>query len=126
MPADINAVRSYTSRPGVSVNIEQQFTETLGAFFRAGWADGHIEPWDFTDIDRTVAGGVAINGKLWGRPNDTIGVAGVINGISNAHIVFLNASGLGILIGDGQLPNYRDREDLRSLLQLRADVFDGG
>jgi hypothetical protein len=49
---------------------------------------------------------VSINGKSWGRPDDTIGVAGVINGISNAHIAFLNAGGLGILIGDGQLPNY--------------------
>jgi high affinity Mn2+ porin len=107
MPADINAVRSYTSRPGISLNVEQQVTETLGAFLRAGWADGQIEPWDFTDIDRTVSGGVAINGRSWGRPDDTIGIAGVINGISSAHIAFLNAGGLGILIGDGQLPNYR-------------------
>ena len=106
MPADINAVRAYTSRPGVSLNVEQQVTETLGLFLRAGWADGEIEPWDFTDIDRTVSGGVAINGKSWGRPDDTIGIAGVVNGISNAHIAFLNAGGLGVLIGDGQLTNY--------------------
>ena len=31
--------------------------------------------------------------------------AGVINGISNNHIAFLNAGGLGILVGDGQLSN---------------------
>ena len=114
MPADINAVRSYTSRPGVSLNIEQQVTETLGAFFRAGWADGNIEPWDFTDIDRTVSGGVSINGKSWGRPDDTIGIAGVVNGISSAHVAFLNAGGLGILIGDGQLPNYRTEKILEA------------
>jgi high affinity Mn2+ porin len=113
-PADINAVRTYTSRPGVSVNVEQQVTETLGAFFRAGWADGQIEPWDFTDIDRTASGGVSINGKSWGRPDDTIGIAGVINGISSAHIAFLNAGGLGILIGDGQLPNYRTEKILEA------------
>jgi high affinity Mn2+ porin len=106
MPADINAVRAYTSRPGVSLNIEQQITETLGAFFRAGWADGEIEPWDFTDIDRTVSGGVSISGKSWGRPDDTIGIAGVINGISSAHVAILKAGGLGILVGDGQLTNY--------------------
>jgi high affinity Mn2+ porin len=106
MPADINAVRSYTSRPGLSLNVEQQVTPVLGAFFRAGWADGNIEPWDFTDIDRTVQAGVSINGRSWGRSDDTIGIAGVINGISSAHIAFLNAGGLGILIGDGQLPNY--------------------
>ena len=105
-PADINAVRSYTSRPGVSLNVEQQVNDNLGLFFRAGWADGNIEPWDFTDIDHTVQGGVSINGKSWGRPDDTIGIAGVINGISNAHVAFLNAGGLGILVGDGQLADY--------------------
>ena len=114
MPADINAVRSYTSRPGISLNLEQQVTDTLGVFFRAGWADGNIEPWDFTDIDRTISGGVSINGKSWGRPDDTIGIAGVVNGISSAHIAFLNAGGLGILIGDGQLPNYRTEKILEA------------
>jgi high affinity Mn2+ porin len=104
-PADINAVRMYTSRPGVSLNLEQQVSQNWGVFARAGWADGNIEPWDFTDIDRSVSAGVSINGKQWGRPDDTIGVAGVVNGISGAHEAFLNAGGLGILIGDGQLPN---------------------
>jgi high affinity Mn2+ porin len=107
LPADINAVRTYTSRPGVSLNVEQQLTDTVGAFFRAGWADGRVEPWDFTDIDRTVSGGLSINGKSWGRPDDAIGIAGVVNGIAPVHAAFLNAGGLGILIGDGQLPNYR-------------------
>jgi high affinity Mn2+ porin len=104
-PADINAVRTYTSRPGVSINLEQQVSETLGVFARAGWADGTREPWDFTDIDRTVSAGASLNGKGWGRPDDTIGIAGVINNISGVHAAFFNAGGLGILIGDGQLPN---------------------
>jgi len=106
MPADITAVRSYDSRPGVSVNWQQQINDTVGVFARAGWADGNIEPWDFTDIDRTVSAGASLNGKLWGRPDDTIGLAGVVNGISKIHQEFLNDGGLGILIGDGQLPNY--------------------
>ena len=63
--------------------------------------------WDFTDIDRTISDGLSFNGKSWGRPDDTIGIAGVVNGISSAHVAFLNAGGLGILVGDGQLPNYR-------------------
>jgi high affinity Mn2+ porin len=46
-----------------------------------------------------------MSGKLWGRPDDTIGAAGVVNGISNIHEAFLNAGGLGVLIGDGQLPH---------------------
>jgi len=104
-PADINAVRSYHDRPGVSVNIEQAVTADLGVFARAGWADGTVEPWDFTDIDGTVQAGVSFSGKQWGRPDDRVGIAGVINSIAGVHQAFFNAGGLGILIGDGQLPN---------------------
>jgi high affinity Mn2+ porin len=104
-PADITAVPHYTSRPGISINLEQQITGSLGLFARAGWADGKIKPWDFTDVDRTVSGGLSLKGTSWGRPNDTVGVGGVINDISRTHQVFLNAGGLGILIGDGQLPH---------------------
>jgi high affinity Mn2+ porin len=76
-------------------------------FARAGWADGSVEPWDFTDVDRTLSAGVSLSGKGWGRPNDTAGIAGTVNGISGVHQEFLNAGGLGILIGDDQLPNPR-------------------
>jgi high affinity Mn2+ porin len=105
MPADINAVRRYDSRPGVSMNLEQQVNETVGVFARAGWADGNVEPWDFADIDRTASAGVSLNGKTWGRPDDTVGIAGVVNGVSNIHEEFLNLGGLGILVGDGALPH---------------------
>jgi high affinity Mn2+ porin len=104
-PADINAVRHYTSRPGVSVNLEQQVTDAIGVFARAGWADGNVEPWVFTDVDRTLMAGISLSGKSWGRKDDTIRVAGVLNDISNVHEAFLNAGGLGILVGDGQLPH---------------------
>jgi high affinity Mn2+ porin len=105
-PANTALVRNnFTNRTGISLNLEQQITETLGVFARAGWADGNIEPWDFTDVDRTFAGGVSINGKDWGRPDDTIGIAGFVNGIAGVHRNYFNAGGLGILIGDGQLPN---------------------
>jgi high affinity Mn2+ porin len=115
-PADINAVRKYDSRPGVSLNLEQQVTETLGVFARAGWADGNVEPWDFTDVDRTVSGGVSISGKLWGRPDDTVGIAGVINDIVGVHQEFFNLGGLGILIGDGQLPHPGLEQIFRNVL----------
>ena len=104
-PADITAVRMYQSRGGVSMNLEQQLMENVGFFARAGWADGTKEPYEFTDIDRTIAAGLSISGKLWGRNDDTLGVAGVVNGISGIHKAFLNDGGLGILVGDGQLPH---------------------
>ena len=103
--ADITAVRVYDSRPGVSINLQQQIADDLGVFARAGWADGTVEPWDFTDVDGTVSAGASLTGKRWNRPDDTVGVAGVINGISKIHQDYFNAGGLGILIGDGMLPH---------------------
>ncbi len=97
------------SRPGVSLNIEQQVTADLGVFARAGWADGTVEPWDFTDIDGTVQAGVSVSGKQWGRPDDRVGIAGVINSISGVHQEFFNLGGFGILVGDGYclIPDWR-------------------
>ena len=99
--------RKFRNRPGVSANLEQQVNESVGFFARAGYTDGGVEPWDFADIDRTVQAGVSISGKEWGRPDDTLGFAGIVNGLANSHEAYLAAGGLGILIGDGQLPVYR-------------------
>ena len=104
-PADIAAVRHYQSRSGLSFNLEQQLTPEIGIFARAGLAQGNIEPYEFTDIDKTIAAGAVLSGKLWGRADDTFGFGGVLNGISKEHQAFLNAGGLGILVGDGKLPN---------------------
>jgi high affinity Mn2+ porin len=123
MPADITAVRHYNSRGGLSLNLEQQITEELGVFARAGFANGNIEPYEFTDVDRTAAAGISLNGKPWGRPDDTFGVAGVINGISSVHEQFFNDGGLGILIGDGQLPHPGPEKIIETYYQLPVSVF---
>lgn len=104
-PADIAAVRQYRTRSGLSMNLEQEITNDVGIFARAGFASGNVEPDSYTDIDRTVAAGLSANGKRWGRPDDTIGFAAVANAINPVHAEFLNKGGLGILIGDGQLPH---------------------
>jgi high affinity Mn2+ porin len=102
---DTAAVRQYRSRGGISVNIEQQISQDVGFFARAGWANGDVEPYEFTDIDRTVSAGLSVKGNRWGRPDDTWGIAGVVNNISKEHQAFFNDGGLGILVGDGQLPH---------------------
>jgi high affinity Mn2+ porin len=104
-PADIAQVRRYTSRTGWSVAVEQQIVPNVGVFARAGAANGQIEPYEFTDIDQTTAAGLSLKGKLWGRPDDTFGLAGIVNEISAVHQAYLDAGGLGILVGDGMLPN---------------------
>jgi high affinity Mn2+ porin len=111
-------VRHYNSRPGISLNFEQQLVPNIGLFGRFGWADGNLEPYEFTDIDRTAAVGASFGGKLWGRPDDTIGIAGVVNSISSAHQAYLDAGGLGILVGDGQLPHPGPEQILETYYSL--------
>jgi high affinity Mn2+ porin len=103
--ADIAAVRRYRSRAGASLDLEQQLAADLGLFARLGKAGGNVEAYEFTDIDRTVSAGLSLQGTRWHRTDDTLGVAAINNGISAARERYLNAGGLGILVGDGRLPH---------------------
>ena len=90
---------------GVGVSGNQELTDEIGVFARAGWNDGTHATWAFTEIDQTISAGLSVKGTKWGRPDDVCGIAGVINGISNDHRAFLKAGGYGFIIGDGTL-NY--------------------
>jgi len=107
-PADVAGVRQFATRFGGSVLIEQALTDRLGAFARAGAADGRFEAYEFTDVDRSVSAGLALKGVGWGRADDRIGAAVVVNGASAARKRYLAAGGLGILVGDGALPRAGD------------------
>jgi high affinity Mn2+ porin len=102
---DVAEVRHQNSRPGLNLNVSQQVASDIGVFARVGWADGRLEPYEFTDIDRTASAGLSLQGRRWGRGSDTAGVAIVVNGISDLHRAYLAGGGLGILVGDGQLPH---------------------
>src|SRR5262249_39589414 len=58
-------VRRFNSRPGLNLNFAQQVASDVGVFARVGWADGNVEPYEFTDIDRTASAGVSLNGSRW-------------------------------------------------------------
>jgi high affinity Mn2+ porin len=102
-PADIEATRAYRYKYGFGLNIEQVVAKNIGVFTRLGWSDGQNEAWVFSDVDRTATLGISVKGEAWCRPNDTFGLAGVLNGISRVHQDFLAAGGTGILAGDGAL-----------------------
>jgi high affinity Mn2+ porin len=104
-PVDIAQVRKYRDRAGISMSLEQQLTSELGAFARIGKDGGNVEPYEFTDIDRTVSAGLSLQGVRWQRSDDTLGLVAIDNGISAAREGYLNAGGLGVLIGDGRLPH---------------------
>jgi high affinity Mn2+ porin len=103
---DIAQTRQGRIKYGYVLNLEQALSDDLGLFGRWSWNDGKTEIMAFTDIDASLAGGLSIKGNRWGRPDDVIGIGGVINALSRDHRDFIAAGGLGILIGDGAL-NYR-------------------
>jgi high affinity Mn2+ porin len=105
MTPDTGLVRHYRTRPGISMNLEQSLTSDLGLFVRAGDDDGRYESYEYTDIDETLAAGLSLGGDRWGRKDDRLAIAGVIDQISDAHQRYLADGGLGILVGDGKLPH---------------------
>jgi high affinity Mn2+ porin len=122
-PVDIAAVRHYRSRLGADLNVEQSLTDDLGAFARLGKAAGNVETYEFTDIDRTVSLGLSLKGSSWRRGSDTAGLVGIVNAISAARQQYLAAGGLGILIGDGQLPHAGPEEIIETYYQAAIVAF---
>jgi len=100
---DIMQSRTYSIKFGITLNAEQKLTDDLGAFMRLGWNDGRTETFAFTEIDQTFQAGLSLQGKAWQRPEDTVGLAVVVNGISEDHRDYLAAGGLGFILGDGRL-----------------------
>ena len=110
---DITQTRKGRIKYGYAITLEQSLTDDIGMFGRWSWNDGHNEIMAFTDIDRSLSGGLSIKGTSWGRKNDTVGIAGAVNGLSRDHRDFIAAGGLGPLIGDGAL-NYRTERILET------------
>lgn len=116
---DVAQVRRYDSRPGVALNAEQELAEGLGMFARLSADDGSKEAYEFTEINRSVSVGAALQGRRWNRPDDTIGLAGVVNSLSSPARSYFAAGGMGILIGDGQLPHYRQEKIVETWYALQ-------
>jgi carbohydrate-selective porin OprB len=106
---DVSRVRTERSKIGAGLNVEQAITPEIGVFARASWNDGASETYAFTEIERSLSIGAAISGSLWQREQDTIGMALVRNGLSQAHRDYLAQGGHGAFIGDGRL-NYRPED----------------
>lgn len=112
-------VRHDAWRPGIALNLEQEVTPDLGAFARISFNDGSKEAYDFTDVNGSASVGMALKGSGWNRADDVVGLAALVNGISSAARAYFAAGGLGILIGDGQLPHYRTEDIVETYYSMR-------
>jgi hypothetical protein len=97
----INNVRSSNQiKTGIGLNAEQALTKDLGIYGRAFTSDGHTETMSFTEADNSISVGMGINGTQWKRPDDTIGISMMQNGLSSYRRSYLQAGGVSYFIGD--------------------------
>lgn len=108
----------YCLNYGFGLNTEYELTKGVGVFSRLGWNAGQTPAWAYADVSRTASLGVSVNGDFWHRPDDTFGLAGVVNGISHVQQQFFVAGGLGILAGDGAL-SYGVEKSLETYYNFR-------
>ncbi|HEV7813683.1 MAG TPA: carbohydrate porin [Janthinobacterium sp.] len=119
---DTALVRREASRPGFALNIEQELAADVGAFLRASVNDGAMEAYEFTEINKSLSAGLSLKGGRWGRKDDTLGVAAVVNGLSGAAQAYFAAGGIGILIGDGGL-NYGSEQIFETYYSLQLGRY---
>jgi hypothetical protein len=72
------------SLKGFGISFDQQLVkDVLGAFLRAGWQDDKAA----VDYDTFVSFGFNVNGSLWGRKDDEIGIGyGYLSGPSRSEV----------------------------------------
>ncbi len=101
------------SNYGFVLSLEQAVSNDLGMFSRVSWSPELVESMGWTDCGESVSLGATLAGSSWHRPNDSIGLAGVIEGLSPTARRYFEAGGMGILIGDGRM-NYRPEKVLEA------------
>ena len=117
--ADLAAAQAYRLKYGFGLNWEQEIARNVGLFSRLGWNDGKEQGWMFTDVDYAGTLGLSVKGESWHRPEDTFGVAGILNGITRVEQDYFAAGGTGIEAGDGKL-NYGWEKGMETYYNLQA------
>ncbi|SDS53733.1 high affinity Mn2+ porin [Opitutus sp. GAS368] len=102
-PEDIVPTRAYRSKEGAGISWDQELSDDVGAFARLSWNDGRTESFAFAEIDRSLAAGLSAKGRRWSRPDDVLGAAVFVNGLTSDHRHYLAQGGTGLLLGDGGL-----------------------
>ncbi len=121
--ADVNLVRKAAWKSGVSLNLQQSLTDSLGLFARAAMDDPSKEGEEFTDMANSLSLGLSLKGAGWNRKDDTVGLAFETGGIGKSAQRYLALGGLGILVGDGRL-DHADRENVVETY-YSASLFNG-
>jgi hypothetical protein len=108
---------------GFGVNVEQPLADegATGLFARLGWNNGETESFAFTEVDQLASFGAELSGAHWNRPDDVVGAAAVVEGLSAWHREYLAAGGYGFLLGDGRL-DYAHEQILEAYYRLQLPI----
>lgn len=109
-PPDIVSTRGRDRyNYGFVVSVEQPVTDDLGLFARASWSPEEGETMGWTDCGQSLSFGGVLRGGAWHRPDDAVGVALLIEGLSPVARRYFEAGGLGTIVGDGAM-TYRPEQ----------------
>jgi carbohydrate-selective porin OprB len=106
---DLCWARKANVKIGIGINMEQQLTDNIGVFFRGMVSDGKTEVDSYSSSDRSLSLGALINGTLWNRTQDDIGIGFASSWLSASHVDYLNRGGIDGFIGDGKI-NYKPEQ----------------
>jgi len=116
---DITLVRTRVQdKWGYGLGLEQQIAPHIGLFARWSAADGQTETDAFTEIDRSLSGGLLLDGAAWQRAGDSLGLGLARNQLSAARRNYLAAGGISFFIGDGAL-RYRPEQVMEAFYNLQ-------
>jgi high affinity Mn2+ porin len=75
---DITLTREVRTNPGIVISADQALTDDLGLFSRVSWSPGRDEILGGTDCSESMSLGAVLKGAAWARPNDNVGISGVL------------------------------------------------
>lgn len=111
---DITVTRGHDrDNYGFALSAEQAVSDAWGVFMRASYSPEKVESMGWTDCGEAIALGGTLRGNAWYRPQDSLGLAGLVEGLSPIAQRYFKAGGMGIVIGDGTLA-YRPETVLES------------
>ncbi|HUJ89110.1 MAG TPA: carbohydrate porin [Syntrophorhabdales bacterium] len=124
IPSTLDDEQPGRTKYGFGFNAEQPLADDgeTGLFARAGWANGTNSAWSYTEVDRQASTGLQVSGRHWWRPEDHFGIAYAVQGLTGQHRHYLEAGGIGMLLGDGAL-NYGSEQIFETYYRIQLGKF---
>lgn len=92
--------RKQSIKYGFGINLEKPIGQHAGSFLRLNMNNGQTESFCFAEIDQSASLGFVLHGTAYNRYHDRIEIAGVVNGLSQIHKIYLESGEYGFMLGE--------------------------